>query len=157
MRTWKKAWRNLLVLNSVSFLPLEVGIGNVFKRLKCQIISGPKGNTWVKISLKSKKWVWKKVRWGPVSSETSQSDGENERSLPAVALGPTALQSFAKHYKKGFRHRVGRVLSFFSSRRNWESPNSDKRTYTVVIFIYTSMYFVVLDILLSNDDFHKRR
>jgi hypothetical protein len=38
----------------------------------------------------------------PVSSETSQSDGENERSLPAVALRPTALQSFAKHYKKGF-------------------------------------------------------
>jgi hypothetical protein len=36
----------------------------------------------------------------PVSSETSQSDGENERSLPAVALGPTALQSFTKHYKE---------------------------------------------------------
>ncbi len=66
-------------------------------------------------------------------------------------------------------HRVGRVLSFFSSRRNWdspnpspagecvpprfwgevhtrwrekgwESPNSDEGTYTVVLFIYT--YFV---------------
>jgi hypothetical protein len=23
----------------------------------------------------------------------------------------------------GFTHRVGRVLSFFSSRRNWDSPN----------------------------------
>ncbi len=67
-------------------------------------------------------------------------------------------------------HRVGRVLSFFCSRRNWdspnpypqasvlpppvsggrgslavrerewESPNSDEGTYTVVLFIYT--YFV---------------
>ncbi len=67
-------------------------------------------------------------------------------------------------------HRVGRVLSFFSSRRNWdpppphprasvappplvpgggearlrergwESPNSDEETYTAVLFIY--MYFV---------------
>jgi hypothetical protein len=64
------------------------------------------------------------------------------------------------------QHRVGRVLSFFSSRRNcdspnpspagecapppppvlgggdhslrgWESPNSDEGTYTVVLFIYT--------------------
>ncbi len=63
-------------------------------------------------------------------------------------------------------HRVGRVLSFFSSRRiwdspnpspaasvqpppppplgggahqerSWESPNSDEGTYTVVLFIYT--------------------
>jgi hypothetical protein len=66
-------------------------------------------------------------------------------------------------------HRVGRVLSFFSSRRNWDSPNpspagecappgsgggahsregmgvwespySDERTYTVVLCKYT--YFV---------------
>ncbi len=70
------------------------------------------------------------------------------------------------------KHRAGRVLSFFSSRRNWdspnpssagecvpprfrgerhtrwrergrESPNSDEGTYTVVLFIY--MYFVVLN------------
>ncbi len=71
-----------------------------------------------------------------------------------------------------FYHRVGRVLSFFSSRRNWDSPtpqpqasvpthplvlggvgahslagkgwgspNSDKGTFTVVLFIYT--YFVI--------------
>ncbi len=67
-------------------------------------------------------------------------------------------------------HRVGRVLSFFSSRRNWdsptpspagewglprfwgeghtrwrergwESPNSDEGTYTVELLIYT--YFVI--------------
>jgi hypothetical protein len=64
-------------------------------------------------------------------------------------------------------YRVGRVLSFFSSRRNsdspnpspagecappvlggggwrergWESPNFDEGTYTVVLFIYT--YFAV--------------
>ncbi len=68
-------------------------------------------------------------------------------------------------------HRIGRVLSFFSSRRNWDSPtphpqasmppplwfrgggehslagkgwgrpNSDEGTYTVVLFIYT--YFVL--------------
>ncbi len=59
-------------------------------------------------------------------------------------------------------HIVGRVLSFFSSRRNWESPdpspagecappppprergwessNSDEGTYTLVLFIY--LYFV---------------
>jgi hypothetical protein len=65
-------------------------------------------------------------------------------------------------------HRVGRVLSFFSSRWNWDSPtpspagecasprfwgghtrwrergweglNSDEGTYTVVLFIY--IYFV---------------
>jgi hypothetical protein len=66
-------------------------------------------------------------------------------------------------------HRVGRVLSLFSSRQNrdspnhspvgectlsprfggkghtrwrergWESPNSDEGTYTVVLFIYTSV------------------
>jgi hypothetical protein len=39
---------------------------------------------------------------------------------------------------------IVRVLSFFSSRRNWDSPNpspsSDVGTYTVVLFIYT--YFV---------------
>jgi hypothetical protein len=35
-------------------------------------------------------------------------------------------------------HRVGRVLSFFSSRQNRdrESPNSDEGTYTVVLYIY---------------------
>jgi hypothetical protein len=27
------------------------------------------------------------------------------------------------HDIKGTKHRVGRVLSFFSSRRNWDSPN----------------------------------
>ncbi len=73
-------------------------------------------------------------------------------------------------------HRVGRVLSFFSSRRNWdfpnpspagecappprfwgeghtrwrergwESPNSDEGMYTVVLFIF--MYFVRLTIFL---------
>ncbi len=37
-------------------------------------------------------------------------------------------------------HRVGRVPSFFSGHRNWESPNSDEGKYTVVLFIYT--YFV---------------
>ncbi len=51
-------------------------------------------------------------------------------------------------------HRVGRALSFFSSRRNWdstnpslagkrggwESPNSDEGTYTAVLCKYT--YFV---------------
>ncbi len=59
---------------------------------------------------------------------------------------------------------LGRVLSFFSSRQNWDSPNpspagerappphlvlggwerpnSDEGTYTVVLFIYT--YFVEL-------------
>jgi len=67
------------------------------------------------------------------------------------------------------RHRVGRVLSFFSGRPNWDStaplappptlwsggrghtclrergwgsPNSDEGTYTVVLFIYK--YFVML-------------
>jgi hypothetical protein len=67
-------------------------------------------------------------------------------------------------------HRVGRVLSIFSSRHNldspnpspvgecvppfwgrgtlagdrgWESPNSDEGTYTVVLFMY--MYFEVSD------------
>ncbi len=70
------------------------------------------------------------------------------------------------------KHRVGRVLSFFSSRRNWdslnpspagecaplprfwgeghtrwrergwESPNSAEGTYTLVLFLY--MYFVVV-------------
>jgi hypothetical protein len=68
-------------------------------------------------------------------------------------------------------HRVGRVLSFFSSRRNWDSPtplaagecapppfgpggrehspaekgvgspNSEEGTYTVVLYVYK--YFVV--------------
>jgi len=67
----------------------------------------------------------------------------------------------------GMQHRVGRVLSFFSSRRNWdfpnpaptgeceppwfwgeehtrwrqrgwESPNFEEGTYTVVLFIYMS-------------------
>jgi hypothetical protein len=38
-------------------------------------------------------------------------------------------------------HRVGRVLSFLSSRGNWDSPNSDEGTYTVVLFIYT--YFLM--------------
>ncbi len=49
-------------------------------------------------------------------------------------------------------HRVGRVLNFFSSRRNWDSPNSElaseglgesqfwRGDITVVLFIYT--YFV---------------
>jgi hypothetical protein len=70
-------------------------------------------------------------------------------------------------------HRVGRVLSFFSSRRNWDSPNHssagecapprfwgeghtrwrergwestnfDEETSTVVLFIYT--YFVITTI-----------
>jgi hypothetical protein len=70
----------------------------------------------------------------------------------------------------GRSHRVGRVLSFFSSRRNWDSPsphrqarmppslwfrgggahslagkgwgspNSKEGTYTVLLFLYT--YFV---------------
>jgi hypothetical protein len=78
----------------------------------------------------------------------------------------------------GSRHRVGRVLSFFSSRRNWdsptpspagecapspwsggrghirwrvrgwESPNSDEGTYTVVLYIYK--YFMVHGILDKN-------
>ena len=72
------------------------------------------------------------------------------------------------------RHRVGRVLCFFSSRRKWDSPNpspagecapsprfwgegytrwrergwkspnSDEGTFTVVLFIYT--YFVPRDL-----------
>ncbi len=76
-------------------------------------------------------------------------------------------------------HRVGRVLRFFTSRRNWdfphpspagecappprfwgeghtrwrergwESPNSDEGTYTVVLFIYIYTYFVVVIVLLS--------
>jgi hypothetical protein len=75
--------------------------------------------------------------------------------------------------------RVGRVLSFFFSRRNWDSPtpyplasvppsprfwgegltrwrergwestNSDERTYTVVLFIYT--YFVTLIFVLGEN------
>jgi hypothetical protein len=74
----------------------------------------------------------------------------------------------------GYIHRVGRVLSFFSSRRNWDSPtplsrqasvpphpmvrgggghtrergwgspNSDEGTYTVVLFIYE--YFVAISL-----------
>ncbi len=69
-----------------------------------------------------------------------------------------------------YRHRVDRVLCFFSSRRNWDdptrrrvcptplwfrgeghthllergwgSPNSDEGTYTVVLYIYVYRYFV---------------
>ncbi len=73
-------------------------------------------------------------------------------------------------------HRIGRVLSFFSSRRNWNSPtpiaasvpphplvrggghtrlwergwgspNSDEGTYTVVLYIYK--YFVLLPLMWS--------
>jgi hypothetical protein len=69
------------------------------------------------------------------------------------------------------KHRVGRVLSFFCSRQNWdcpnpspaharwrergwESPNSDDRTYTVVLFIYT--YFVVVQhSTLYSNKIHK--
>jgi hypothetical protein len=72
--------------------------------------------------------------------------------------------------EEGKQHRVGRVLSFFSSRRNWdspkpsaegecgpplwyrgeghtrwrESPNSDEGTYTAVLCKY--MYFVASSI-----------
>ncbi len=78
-----------------------------------------------------------------------------------VMRGNRCFMSFV-----GYSHRVGRVLSFFSSRRNWnspnpspagegasplwfwgeghtrwlergwESPNSHEGTYTVVLYIY---------------------
>jgi hypothetical protein len=71
---------------------------------------------------------------------------------------------------EGAIHTVGKVLSFFSSRRNWDSPQtltrgkghirwrergwespiSDEGTYTVVLFIYTC--FVAL--LVSQDRRH---
>jgi hypothetical protein len=95
---------------------------------------------------------------------------ENEHVHCAVCIYGSGL---AQPWVPGIQktHRVGRVLSFFSSRRNWdsptpqpqailpptlwyrgqgdtrwrergwESPNSDEGTYTVVLCIYT--YFVV--------------
>jgi hypothetical protein len=54
-----------------------------------------------------------------------------------------------KDEETGQEHRVGRVLSLFSSRRNWDpptpspanrwgggGPSSDEGTYTVVLYIY---------------------
>jgi hypothetical protein len=85
---------------------------------------------------------------------------------------PTVGPSWVRGQPVWVVHRVGRVLSFFSSRRNWyspnpspagesapvlggghtrwrvrgwENPNSDEGTYTVVLFIYT--YFVGPSIL----------
>ncbi len=82
---------------------------------------------------------------------------------------------------RGSVHRVGRVLNFFSSRRNWdspnpspggecahprfwgeghtrwrergwESPNSDEGAYTVVFFLYS--YFVIVHTIRDLPNFY---
>ncbi len=73
----------------------------------------------------------------------------NKKRKRSAGGGEEARKEWQKTRKQGQEHRVGRVLSFFSSRRNqdslapspagrgkeresgWGSPNSDEGTYTV--------------------------
>jgi hypothetical protein len=41
---------------------------------------------------------------------------------PQHWLDDMKKESLGNIFLKGTRHRVGRVLSFLSSRRNWDSP-----------------------------------
>jgi hypothetical protein len=90
-----------------------------------------------------------------------------EGNLPADPARVPARVEYHQEQEDA-THRVGRVLSFFSSRQNWDSPqpltrrrvwphpprfwgeghtwgwenpNSDECTYTVVLLLYT--YFVM--------------
>jgi hypothetical protein len=47
--------------------------------------------------------------------------GKEDNTYLAVPHPPPPPQPSLSNIRKA--HRVGRVLSFFSSRRNWDSPN----------------------------------
>jgi hypothetical protein len=54
----------------------------------------------------------------PTPASSSSFSMQATRFYTSPDTGPFEKYYFAVH------HRVGRVLSFFSSRRNWDSPNS---------------------------------
>jgi hypothetical protein len=59
-----------------------------------------------------------------LSAGDSQRDrkGDGKYSIGGVALSFCPLSWRVHHNFDGDGHRVGRVLSFFSTRRNWDSP-----------------------------------
>ncbi len=55
---------------------------------------------------------WKRSDYLNTSTKLNSSVWKNERTNQSIAI-----------YYYGLTHRVGRLLSLFSSRRNWDSPN----------------------------------
>jgi hypothetical protein len=45
------------------------------------------------------------------------------KTVQCTDVSQRRLCTFCKNWWKTLPHRVGRVLSFFSSRQNWDSPN----------------------------------